>query len=286
MFCCSGAATLTLASGAYRVNASRLRPIRRNAHGVERFAHARRKKATWNARDPTSPPLARPAAIRTAPSSSPAARASACGPKTPRRSSLSPRRPGRSRSIASPVAGSPARSRTPAPGWPMASASTAASGSRTPPRASSVAVPMAGRSSPTPSHTPGPTTAGPVSRARVRYLRAARRHLHAGGHLDGGRPPPRHLADLGVTCIEMMPIAEFRGRFGWGYDGALPWAPSALYGAPDDLRAFIDAAHRHRDRRDPRRRLQPLRAGQPVRRVQRRLVHRPLQERLGRRSRL
>jgi maltooligosyltrehalose trehalohydrolase len=54
-----------------------------------------------------------------------------------------------------------------------------------------------------------------------------------------------HLAALGVTVIEMMPIAEFRGRFGWGYDGALSYAPTALYGTPDDLRAFVDAAHRH-----------------------------------------
>jgi maltooligosyltrehalose trehalohydrolase len=52
-----------------------------------------------------------------------------------------------------------------------------------------------------------------------------------------------HLAALGVTVVEMMPIAEFRGRFGWGYDGALPYAPTGLYGAPDDLRAFVDAAH-------------------------------------------
>jgi maltooligosyltrehalose trehalohydrolase len=58
-----------------------------------------------------------------------------------------------------------------------------------------------------------------------------------------GRLP--HLADLGVTVIEMMPVAEFRGRFGWGYDGALPYAPTSLYGTPDDLRGFIDAAHRH-----------------------------------------
>jgi maltooligosyltrehalose trehalohydrolase len=54
-----------------------------------------------------------------------------------------------------------------------------------------------------------------------------------------------HLAEIGVTVIEMMPIAEFRGRFGWGYDGALSYAPTALYGAPDDLRAFVDAAHGH-----------------------------------------
>lgn len=51
------------------------------------------------------------------------------------------------------------------------------------------------------------------------------------------------LADLGITCIEMMPIADFSGRFGWGYDGVCLFAPSHLYGTPDDLRAFIDAAH-------------------------------------------
>ena len=51
------------------------------------------------------------------------------------------------------------------------------------------------------------------------------------------------LARLGVTVVEMMPVAEFRGRFGWGYDGALPYAPIGLYGSPDDLRAFVDAAH-------------------------------------------
>lgn len=54
-----------------------------------------------------------------------------------------------------------------------------------------------------------------------------------------------HLAALGVTVIEMMPIAEFRGRFGWGYDGALAYAPAGIYGTPDDLRAFVDAAHGH-----------------------------------------
>ena len=51
------------------------------------------------------------------------------------------------------------------------------------------------------------------------------------------------LARIGITAIEMMPIAEFPGRFGWGYDGVDLFAPSHLYGAPDDLRAFIDHAH-------------------------------------------
>jgi maltooligosyltrehalose trehalohydrolase len=51
------------------------------------------------------------------------------------------------------------------------------------------------------------------------------------------------LADLGVTVIEMMPVAEFAGRFGWGYDGVDLYAPTHLYGRPDDLRAFVDRAH-------------------------------------------
>jgi maltooligosyltrehalose trehalohydrolase len=51
------------------------------------------------------------------------------------------------------------------------------------------------------------------------------------------------LADLGITVIEMMPVGDFAGRFGWGYDGVNLYAPSRLYGAPDDLRAFIDRAH-------------------------------------------
>ena len=51
------------------------------------------------------------------------------------------------------------------------------------------------------------------------------------------------LADVGVTVVELMPLAEFVGRFGWGYDGVDLWAPSHLYGGPDDLRRFIDRAH-------------------------------------------
>ena len=51
------------------------------------------------------------------------------------------------------------------------------------------------------------------------------------------------LADLGVTVVEMMPIADFAGRFGWGYDGVDLYAPTRLYGTPDDLRHFNDRAH-------------------------------------------
>jgi maltooligosyltrehalose trehalohydrolase len=53
------------------------------------------------------------------------------------------------------------------------------------------------------------------------------------------------LADLGITVIEMMPVADFAGRFGWGYDGVNLYAPTRLYGTPDDLRQFVDRAHAH-----------------------------------------
>ena len=51
------------------------------------------------------------------------------------------------------------------------------------------------------------------------------------------------LKELGITTIEMMPIAEFPGRFGWGYDGVGLYAPMHAYGTPDDLRALVDRAH-------------------------------------------
>ncbi|MBF7013634.1 malto-oligosyltrehalose trehalohydrolase [Novosphingobium resinovorum] len=53
------------------------------------------------------------------------------------------------------------------------------------------------------------------------------------------------LADLGVTMIEIMPVAQFEGDRGWGYDGVLPFAPHPAYGTPDEMRALVDAAHSH-----------------------------------------
>ncbi len=53
----------------------------------------------------------------------------------------------------------------------------------------------------------------------------------------------RELRDLGITTIEMMPIADFAGCFGWGYDGVNLFAPCRLYGTPDDLKFFINQAH-------------------------------------------
>jgi maltooligosyltrehalose trehalohydrolase len=51
------------------------------------------------------------------------------------------------------------------------------------------------------------------------------------------------LARIGITVIEMMPVADFPGKFGWGYDGVNLFAPAHLYGTPDELRAFINRAH-------------------------------------------
>ena len=51
------------------------------------------------------------------------------------------------------------------------------------------------------------------------------------------------LADLGITVLEVMPVAEFDGEFGWGYDGVTLFAPYHHYGSPDDFRYFVDRAH-------------------------------------------
>ncbi len=52
-----------------------------------------------------------------------------------------------------------------------------------------------------------------------------------------------HLVTLGVTAIEIMPVADFPGGRNWGYDGVLPYAPDSSYGRPEDLKALVDAAH-------------------------------------------
>jgi maltooligosyltrehalose trehalohydrolase len=51
------------------------------------------------------------------------------------------------------------------------------------------------------------------------------------------------LRSLGVTAVELMPVAEFPGRRNWGYDGVHPYAPASPYGGPEELRRFVDAAH-------------------------------------------
>lgn len=54
-----------------------------------------------------------------------------------------------------------------------------------------------------------------------------------------------HLAALGVTAIEIMPVADFPGRRNWGYDGVLLYAPDSSYGRPEELKALVEAAHEH-----------------------------------------
>jgi maltooligosyltrehalose trehalohydrolase len=78
--------------------------------------------------------------------------------------------------------------------------------------------------------------------------RAVIYELHVGtftpaGTFEGAAARLPYLADLGVTAIELMPLADFAGRRNWGYDGAALFAPARAYGRPDDLRRFVDAAH-------------------------------------------
>ncbi len=72
--------------------------------------------------------------------------------------------------------------------------------------------------------------------------------LHTGtfsaqGGFDGVRAKLDHLADLGVTAVELMPVAQFAGTRGWGYDGVLLYAPHLAYGGPEALKRLVDAAH-------------------------------------------
>jgi len=69
--------------------------------------------------------------------------------------------------------------------------------------------------------------------------------VHAGamGGFSGIRRRLPELRRLGVTAIEIMPIADFPGGRNWGYDGVLPFAPDTAYGTPDELKALVDEAH-------------------------------------------
>ena len=73
--------------------------------------------------------------------------------------------------------------------------------------------------------------------------------LHVGtfseeGTFAGAARKLPHLVELGISVIELMPVADFPGQRGWGYDGVLPFAPESSYGTPGDLKAFVAAAHR------------------------------------------
>jgi maltooligosyltrehalose trehalohydrolase len=72
--------------------------------------------------------------------------------------------------------------------------------------------------------------------------------LHVGtftldGTLDAARDRLHDLAGLGITAVELMPVATFVGNRGWGYDGVLTYAPHVAYGGPEALARFVDAAH-------------------------------------------
>jgi maltooligosyltrehalose trehalohydrolase len=65
----------------------------------------------------------------------------------------------------------------------------------------------------------------------------------AEGNFEGVRRRLGALAELGITAIELMPIADFPGRWNWGYDGVLLFAPDTRYGSPEDLKRLVDSAH-------------------------------------------
>ena len=72
--------------------------------------------------------------------------------------------------------------------------------------------------------------------------------LHVGtftqaGSFKGAIDRLDHLKALGITALQIMPISDFPGRYNWGYDGVLPYAPDSSYGHPHDLMALVDAAH-------------------------------------------
>ncbi|TVR66965.1 MAG: malto-oligosyltrehalose trehalohydrolase [Gemmatimonadales bacterium] len=73
--------------------------------------------------------------------------------------------------------------------------------------------------------------------------------LHIGTFTEGGTfgsaiPRLDHLVELGVTHVELMPVAHFAGDRGWGYDGVALYAPHAAYGGPEGMKRFVDACHR------------------------------------------
>jgi maltooligosyltrehalose trehalohydrolase len=82
----------------------------------------------------------------------------------------------------------------------------------------------------------------------IDLARAVLYELHVGcftpeGTWAGAAAKLSHLRDTGITVIEVMPVNEFAGQFGWGYDGVQWFAPTHLYGTPDDFRQFVDTAH-------------------------------------------
>ena len=72
--------------------------------------------------------------------------------------------------------------------------------------------------------------------------------LHVGtftpqGTFDGAISRLDYLCELGITAVELMPVAQFPGERNWGYDGTYPFAPQNSYGGPDGLQRLVDACH-------------------------------------------
>ena len=85
---------------------------------------------------------------------------------------------------------------------------------------------------------------------RRRYRRRSSTNCHVGtftpaGTFDAAVERLGYLRDLGVTHVELMPVGEFSGTRGWGYDGVDLYAPHHSYGGPDAMKRFVDAAHGH-----------------------------------------
>jgi malto-oligosyltrehalose trehalohydrolase len=81
-----------------------------------------------------------------------------------------------------------------------------------------------------------------------RWEEAVIYELHVGafsppGTFSAVRGRLDYLAELGITAIELMPVADFPGKRNWGYDGVLPFAPDSIYGCPEDLKALVQNAH-------------------------------------------
>jgi maltooligosyltrehalose trehalohydrolase len=81
-----------------------------------------------------------------------------------------------------------------------------------------------------------------------RWEEAVIYELHVGAFTPSGRFSALcdrldYLADLGITAIELMPVADFPGQRNWGYDGVFPFAPDSMYGRPEDLKTLVQNAH-------------------------------------------
>jgi maltooligosyltrehalose trehalohydrolase len=99
-----------------------------------------------------------------------------------------------------------------------------------------------------PSRVVGPPSAPPAGWRGFDLRTAVLYELHVGtfspeGTFAGAARHLDHLVDLGVDAVELMPVAEFPGRRGWGYDGVDLWAPHHAYGGPEGLAALVDACH-------------------------------------------